>query len=369
MPKHVAGSGARAGQWVNCTAKNSCRLGGTHISERELYAAGAWLNETGDKKRLSQITKEDVENFQNSTKGQEEEWAKKAELAARRAKGIKGANYQVFAGEKNLVKVPEPKKFVPNTGKAKAPVAPVLPPGTRYIEIPDVARFMNRGDTTALARAIKQYGIPRDTVEALASLRVRMTNNAPNTSLYTNEETGESCQGSEIPEVKEFLRTGDESKLDEATKKYGIGGSYVDILKASQKRHEKQMKKDARWSKRAPAPRSEDSTATGLRAAAQKMKEASARLTNVTDDLSELTSEKKPSNPASSGKTIYEALAEAKKVSERAARNNPRSPADVRSEPSTKTSKVVPVEESAPIETPADKIVQSVGKFMDRFRK
>jgi hypothetical protein len=32
MTKHVAGSGARAGQWVNGTAKK-CRLGGSHISE------------------------------------------------------------------------------------------------------------------------------------------------------------------------------------------------------------------------------------------------------------------------------------------------------------------------------------------------
>ncbi len=44
VKKHVAQSGARAGQWVTCTAVK-CRLGGQHISEQTLYSTRAWLNE------------------------------------------------------------------------------------------------------------------------------------------------------------------------------------------------------------------------------------------------------------------------------------------------------------------------------------
>lgn len=380
MTKHVAGSGARAGQWVNCTAKNSCRLGGTHISERELYAAGAWLNETGDKKRLSQISKEDVEKFQASTKGQEEEWAKKAELAARRAKGIKGNNYQIFSGEKNLVEVTEPstpKKFVPNTGQNKAAGQPKLavtplPPGTRYIEIPGVARFMNRGDTAALAQAIHDYKIPRETVVAMASLRARMTNNAPHSSIYTNSTTGENYKGSEIPEVKEFLQTGNEAKLTEAAKAYDLGDGYVEALKESQRRHEKKEKREARKSKNAaPAPRTEESTVRGLSAAVKKMKEASTRFTNVTDDMGDLTSEPNPTKRAPSGKTIYEALAEAKTVSERAARNRPTQDTNVRAnhENASKNTPVNPEPKKETPVTPADKIALSLGRFTERLFK
>lgn len=327
MKKHIAASGARAGQWVNCPAKKCGLGGGAHISERELYATAAWVKETGEKKNLSQITKEDVEKFQTATKGQEETWAKKAEYLARTTKGIKG-NYQIFAGEENLTKIQEPKKFVPNTGQKKADGQPKLtgtpiPPGTRYIEIPGVARFMNRGDTAALAQAIHEYKIPRETVVAMASLRARMTSNAPHSAIYTNSTTGENYSGSEIPEVKEFLRTGNEAKIDEAAKAYDLGSGYVEALKASQRRH---AKEEAKAAKKA--------SATGLRAAAQKLKAASSRLTNVTDDMVGLTSKPNPAKQA----------------------------------PSAKTHKDGPVEAS-PIETPADKIAESVGKFMDRFRK
>jgi len=62
--KHVAKSGARAGQWVTCTAKANCRNGGTHISSHTLNDARNWLSNAGTKKSLAQITEEDVAAYQ-----------------------------------------------------------------------------------------------------------------------------------------------------------------------------------------------------------------------------------------------------------------------------------------------------------------
>lgn len=39
---HQQASGAKAGQWVICTAKTQCRLGGEHISREEADAANVW---------------------------------------------------------------------------------------------------------------------------------------------------------------------------------------------------------------------------------------------------------------------------------------------------------------------------------------
>lgn len=299
MTRHVASSGARAGQWVNCTAKNSCRLGGSHISEREFYGAKAWLQENRDPKDMvnitnTKITKEDVEKFQAATVGQEAKWGRKAEKLARKDKGLKDYNVPVFEGEENVVKSPaRPKKFVPNVPANRTPKAtpsPVAAPKPqRYIDIPDVRRFLLTGDTTAMARARDQYNIPRATLVGIASVRVRMTHNDPLGSSYVNEKTGEVYKGSEIPEVREYLRTGDEAQLQEAEKKYGIGEGTVENLKEGYSRKLKADAKAAKKNKTAKATK-QDQPLTALNTAFNKVKEVSSRLTNISDDISKVSS-------------------------------------------------------------------------------
>lgn len=61
--RHVAGSGAKKGQWVHCPAENKCKLGGLHVSEKSFHAAQMWLKDKGEKKNLSQINHDDIKTF------------------------------------------------------------------------------------------------------------------------------------------------------------------------------------------------------------------------------------------------------------------------------------------------------------------
>ena len=304
MTKHIAGSGARVGQWVNCPAQK-CRLGGSHISEREFYATKAWLQETGNKKLNKDMTKEDVENFQTSTKGEEDKWAKKAEFAARKAKGLKNPTHQVFAGEKNLVNIDPNRKFVP-AGSRKTPTsakevftgkaspAP-LPPGARYIDIPGVRKFMLTGDINQIVQAKRDYNLKPETINAVAGLRVRMVDADPNGSVMTNSVTGKQSVLADIPEVRDYINTGNTENLSEVMKDYGLNSTQKEIVKGAREsriKKEKAENKAAAKNKRTSGPEkpAEDKEPSKLRDFADRMKAASVRLTNVTDDLSKLTS-------------------------------------------------------------------------------
>lgn len=87
IKKHIAGRGAKAGQWVTCNAKNKCRLGGQHISEQTFYAARVWLDEKGVQKNFSEITQKDVNDFLAA--GVDPiEYGQKASELARQHKGL-----------------------------------------------------------------------------------------------------------------------------------------------------------------------------------------------------------------------------------------------------------------------------------------
>lgn len=52
---HIAGSGAKAGQWVTCGARKNCRVGGTHTTADSLQGAKLWAG----KKRITDLTPDD----------------------------------------------------------------------------------------------------------------------------------------------------------------------------------------------------------------------------------------------------------------------------------------------------------------------
>lgn len=62
--KHIAKSGKKQGQWVNCPAGTKCRNGGMHIDDTTLQATRLWRNE-GKKGyvTIKSLDKSDVENF------------------------------------------------------------------------------------------------------------------------------------------------------------------------------------------------------------------------------------------------------------------------------------------------------------------
>jgi len=64
--KHVAKTGARAGQWVTCGAATRCRNGGMHISAEQLSITQHWLALQNIKKPLKQLTLTDVERFRKA---------------------------------------------------------------------------------------------------------------------------------------------------------------------------------------------------------------------------------------------------------------------------------------------------------------
>lgn len=61
---HIAATGVRAGQWVNCPAKNNCTLGGLHASSETLHATRLWKKENvGHNVNINNLTLADVEEF------------------------------------------------------------------------------------------------------------------------------------------------------------------------------------------------------------------------------------------------------------------------------------------------------------------
>lgn len=65
--KHIAQTGAKAGQWVKCTA-SECRLGGTHITGQQLFQTQEYLRKyEGVKKNMSEISGEDYKNFASAS--------------------------------------------------------------------------------------------------------------------------------------------------------------------------------------------------------------------------------------------------------------------------------------------------------------
>lgn len=62
--KHIAKSGQKQGQWVNCPAGTKCRNGGMHVDDATLQATRLWRNE-GKKGyvTIKSLDKADVENF------------------------------------------------------------------------------------------------------------------------------------------------------------------------------------------------------------------------------------------------------------------------------------------------------------------
>lgn len=309
MKKHIAGSGARVGQWVNCGAKK-CRLGGTHISERDFYATRAWLQEEGTPKTASKVTETDVENFKAATVNDGDKWARKAELVARKAKGMRDGNFTVFEGEKNLVDIPKKNaKFIPASQAFKpAPKVAPAPKPERYIDIPGVKEFLRAGDFEALRKARQEYNIPQKTIEAMAGLRSRLVLAQPNKTLVTSGKTGEKKTIANIPGVQEYVKTGNQKALDDAVEEYTLLASQKEVIEGSRVETAKRAKEAAKQQRKAkpekvkpktPAIREEPDQGS-FRQLGSRLKEASARLTNVTDDLSKLTSDKEqPAPPAS----------------------------------------------------------------------
>lgn len=66
--KHIAGSGAKAGQWVTCPARIKCQLEGTiHADENDIAKVQLWKQEetnNGKYLAISNITREDYVSFQ-----------------------------------------------------------------------------------------------------------------------------------------------------------------------------------------------------------------------------------------------------------------------------------------------------------------
>jgi len=64
MSKHIAASGIKKDEWVNCPARIKCRTGGQHIENNVFQASKVWWKESqGIKKTTAQLTKEDVNTF------------------------------------------------------------------------------------------------------------------------------------------------------------------------------------------------------------------------------------------------------------------------------------------------------------------
>lgn len=310
MTKHIAGSGARAGQWVNCTAKN-CRLGGSHISERDFYATRAWLQEEGTPKTASNVTEKDVENFKAATVNDGDKWARKAEIVARKAKGLKDGNFIVFQGEKNLVDVPKKDaKFIPASQAFKpAPKqAATQPKPERYIDIPEVKDFLRAGNFAALRKARQEYNIPQSKIESMAGLRARLVHADPNNTRVTSEKTGKETTIAHIPGVQEYVNTGNRKALDDAIEEYTLLGSHQEVIEGARTNTLKKQKEAAKQQAKAKPEKAtpkektpkEDAPQGSFRELGNRLKDASARLTNVTDDLSKLTSDKEqPAPPVS----------------------------------------------------------------------
>lgn len=302
MPRHIAGSGVRAGQWVNCGARQNCRLRSSHISEREFYATKAWLKETDNPKNAKDITKEDFDNFKAATVGEEKKWGIKAERLARKDKGYKDKPIQVFEGEANMIQIiPKGAKFVPSDTVFKAPpktaskpVSTPAPP-KRTIDIPGVRDFLLTGNFKSIGEASKQYKISDKNLESMSHLRIQMINADPSNTLVTNKETGKASKLAEIPELRKYVRSGDKESLEQGVEKYHLITSQRQLLEAAREQWVTDEAKKAKAAKKAAKSEKSDgwkpagTVKSPLRAATDRMVEASSRLTNITDDLSKLT--------------------------------------------------------------------------------
>lgn len=73
--KHIAKSGAKEGQWVECPAQVKCRNGGMHISSMTFDDTKRWLAGKGEKYTSKDVTREHVEAFleENLTSGKTQE--------------------------------------------------------------------------------------------------------------------------------------------------------------------------------------------------------------------------------------------------------------------------------------------------------
>ena len=234
MTRHIAGSGTRVGQWVNCGAKRGCRLGGSHITEREFYAAKAWLQETGNKKNAKDMTKGDVEQFKTATAGQEKKWAAKAELLARKDKGIKSADIQVFEGEENLVKIPVagPKRasaYRPNVKPQSKPATPAEP--MTMADVPEVQDYILNGNSESFRKAIKKYDLSEKQVRAGVLMRIAATREFPYTTRVTNKFTGKAYDLGDVPEFRRYILDGKDDTIDKDCEIYEITGYQKAALK------------------------------------------------------------------------------------------------------------------------------------------
>lgn len=111
ITKHVAKSGDKAGQWVNCNAQTRCRNEGLHISEKQFYAVQAWLKETKTRKNAKDVTRYDAVDFLALSKKEQNEWMGKAANYARNQKGFSHTQgqdpfqRQVYAARKSQAAV------------------------------------------------------------------------------------------------------------------------------------------------------------------------------------------------------------------------------------------------------------------------
>lgn len=240
--RHIAGSGSKAGQWVPCPSDN-CRLGGTHISERVFYAVKAWLAETREAKKAADITKQDYLDFTAETAGNEDEWAVKAERLARKDKGFKDAPVPVFKGEKNLIPVVDKSSF-----KTQEPVEQtVVQQDMSYMELADSKAFMKTGNVNALRRLRHGFGLNDEQFNSLVLARLQMIEDSENMDKleFYNDKSGEVYTLREIPEVREYIKTGSKDKLNDSVKGYYLPKKVVDVVLQLRKyEKERQWKRD-----------------------------------------------------------------------------------------------------------------------------
>lgn len=96
MRKHIAGSGAKAGQWVTCSAEVSCRNSGKHISEPELYAMYGQIKQNNPKLTLKSLSLNNWEEFSNLPAETKEYWVNESPNIARKVRGIKDPTINPF---------------------------------------------------------------------------------------------------------------------------------------------------------------------------------------------------------------------------------------------------------------------------------
>jgi hypothetical protein len=105
--KHIALKGAKAGQFVSCTAK-VCRNGGMHVEHKLLTTVQIWKSETaGSRVNQRDLSEQDVKDFNQLSADEKKNWAVKA-----------GTDQRV----RNENRVIPDKKKVPTTSANKKPL-------------------------------------------------------------------------------------------------------------------------------------------------------------------------------------------------------------------------------------------------------